>query len=106
FKFVGEKEPIVSKSAKLASPVEYTHHVRKREEFSKHSALWAGLLAAAFVLFGLVLFRVMPQFSLDATRAAESYGAAVGLRVLGVVAVPLSAPFCRGAVCCFFRPPS
>jgi len=91
FKFEGEKEPIVSKSAKLASPLEYTHHVKKREEFSKHSALWAGLLAAAFVLFGLVLFRVMPQFSLDATRAAESYGAAVGLGVLVMFAVPIAA---------------
>jgi len=89
--FEGEKEPIVSKSAKLASPVEYTHHVKKREEFSKHSALWAGLLAAAFVLFGLVLFRVMPQFSLDAARAAESYGAAIGLGVLVMFAVPIAA---------------
>jgi cytoskeletal protein CcmA (bactofilin family) len=91
FNFEGEKEPIVSKSAKLASPVQYTHHVKKREEFSKHSALWAGLLAAAFVLFGLVLFRVMPQFSLDAARAAESYGAAVGLGVLVMFAVPIAA---------------
>ncbi len=91
FKFEGEKEPIVSKSAKLASPVQYTHHVKKREEFSKHSALWAGLLAAAFVLFGLVLFRMMPQFSLDAARAAESYGAALGLGVLVMFAVPIAA---------------
>lgn len=94
FKFEGDKEPIVSKSAKLASPVQYTRHVKKHEEFSKHSALWAGLLAAAFVLFGLVLFRVMPQFSLDATRAAESYGAAVGLGVLVMFAVPIAALIC------------
>jgi len=38
-----------------------------------------------------VLFRVMPQFSLDATRAAESYGAAVGLGVLVMFAVPIAA---------------
>ena len=94
FKFEGDKEPIVSKSAKLASPVQYTHHVKKREEFSKHSALWAGLLAAAFVLFGLVLFRVMPQFSLDSTRSAESYGAALGLGVLVMFAVPIAALIC------------
>jgi len=42
FQFEGEKEPIVSKSAKLASPVQYTHHVKKRDEFSKHSAFWNG----------------------------------------------------------------
>jgi hypothetical protein len=42
------------------------------------------------VLFGLVLFRVMPQFSLDATRAAESYGASIGLGVLVMFAVPIA----------------
>ena len=90
-KFEGEKEPIVSKGAKLASPVDYTHHVKKRDEFSKHSAVWAGFLAAAFMLFGLVLFRVMPQFSLDVMRAAESYGASIGLGALVMFAVPIAA---------------
>jgi cytoskeletal protein CcmA (bactofilin family) len=90
YRFEGEKEPIVSKSAKLASPVQFTKHVKHREEFGKSSAVWASLLAAAFILFGLVLFRMMPQFSQDATRAAESYGAAIGLGVLVMFAVPIA----------------
>jgi len=90
-RFESEKEPIVSSSAKLASPVQFTKHVERREHFGKHSGVWAAFLAAAFVLFGLVLFRVMPQFSLDAARAAESYGAALGLGVLVMFAVPIAA---------------
>src|SRR5258707_11983176 len=40
-KFEGEKEPHVSKKAKLASEVKFTQHVRHREEFGKSSAFWA-----------------------------------------------------------------
>jgi len=53
-KYEGNKEPVVSKKAKLASEVQFIHHVRHREEFGKSSVVWALLLAAAFVLFGLV----------------------------------------------------
>jgi hypothetical protein len=90
-RFESDKEPIVSASAKLASPVQFTKHVERHEQFGKHSGLWAVFLAAAFILFGLVLFRVMPQFSLDATRAAENYGASIGLGVLVLFAVPIAA---------------
>ena len=89
-RFEGEKEPVVSSGAKLASPVQFTKHVERHEQFGKRSGVWACFLAAAFVLFGLVLFRVMPQFSLEATRAAESYGAAIGLGVLVMFAVPIA----------------
>ena len=90
-RFESDKEPIVSSSAKLASPVQFTKHVEHHERFGRHSGLWVAFLAAAFILFGLVLFRVMPQFSLDATRAAESYGASIGLGVLVLFAVPIAA---------------
>ena len=90
-RFESDKEAIVSSSAKLASPVQFTKRVERHEQFGKHTGVWAAFLAAAFVLFGLVLFRVMPQFSLDATRAAESYGAALGLGVLVMFAVPIAA---------------
>jgi cytoskeletal protein CcmA (bactofilin family) len=89
-KYEGEKEPVVSKKAKLASEVQYTHHVKHREEFGKSSVVWALLLAAAFVLFGLVLFRVMPSFSQEAVHASESYGASLGLGVLVLFAVPIA----------------
>ena len=89
-KFEGENEPIVSTSAKLASPVQFTKHVHKREEMGRTSLFWSAILAVAFLLYGLVLFRLMPQFSLDATRAAESYGASLGLGVLVLFALPIA----------------
>jgi len=51
----------------------------------------AGDLAAAFVLFGLVLFALMPKFSQDAVKSAEHYGAAAGLGVLVMCGVPIAA---------------
>jgi cytoskeletal protein CcmA (bactofilin family) len=89
-RFEGDKEPVVSKKAKLASEVQFTHFVKHRKEFGKTSAFWAVLLAAAFVLFGLVLFLVMPNFSQEAMAAAESYGASAGLGVLVLFAVPIA----------------
>jgi cytoskeletal protein CcmA (bactofilin family) len=89
-KYEGEKEPVVSKKAKLASEIQYIHHVKHREEFGKSSVVWALLLAAAFVLFGLVLFLVMPTFSQDAMQSAESYGASMGLGLLVLFAAPIA----------------
>jgi len=89
-KYEGNKEPVVSKKAKLASEVQFIHHVKHREEFGKSSVVWALLLAAAFVLFGLVLFLVMSNFSQEAVHAAESYGASLGLGVLVLFAVPIA----------------
>jgi cytoskeletal protein CcmA (bactofilin family) len=88
--FEGEKEPVVSKKAQLASQVQFTQHVKHREEFGKSSIVWAMLLAAAFVIFGVALCLVMPEFSLDAVQAAESYGASMGLGVLVLFAVPIA----------------
>jgi cytoskeletal protein CcmA (bactofilin family) len=90
-RFEGEKEPVVSKKAKLASDVQYTHHVKQHQDFGKSSVVWVLLLAAAFVLFGLVLFLVMPTFSQEAMHSAESYGASMGLGVLVLFAVPIAA---------------
>jgi cytoskeletal protein CcmA (bactofilin family) len=88
--YEGEKEPVVSKNAKLASEVQFTHHVKHRQAFGKSSVVWALLLAAAFVLFGLVLFVVMPTFSQESVHASESYGASLGLGVLVLFAVPIA----------------
>jgi len=79
-KYEGNKEPVVSKKAKLASEVQFIHHVRHREEFGKSSVVWALLLAAAFVLFGLVLFLVMSSFSQEAVHAGRKLRRFVGTR--------------------------
>ena len=88
--FEGEKAPFVSKKAKLASPVHYTHRVKHPDQFGKSSAVWAALLAAAFVVFGVVIFLVMPDFSQEVVRSAENYGASMGLGVLVLFAVPIA----------------
>jgi len=79
FHFEGEKEPVVSKSARLAAPVDFTQHVKHRDEFGKSSAFWAGVLYVAFVLYGIALFLVAPGFARESVHAAENVGASLGL---------------------------
>ena len=80
--FEGEKEPIVSKQAKLASPVAFTKHVQHHEEWGKSKAFWSGVLFVAFALYGMALFLVAPDFSREAVHAAENVGASLGLGLL------------------------
>lgn len=89
--YEGNNPAEVSAEAKLASPVDYhkIQHKKKYEESGYY--VWQVIWAAAFVLFGLVLFRLMPQFSRDAVSDAERYGASVGLGVLVFFAVPIAA---------------
>jgi cytoskeletal protein CcmA (bactofilin family) len=81
-KFEGDKEPVVSPKAKVASQVQFTHHVKQREEFGKSSAFWAGVLYVAFVLYGMALFLVSPTFGRESVNAAENVGASLGLGLL------------------------
>jgi cytoskeletal protein CcmA (bactofilin family) len=89
-KFEGDKEPEVSAQAKLASPVEFKKQVHTRE-YTATSYLWQAIWAAALVLFGLVLFLLMPAFSHEAVANAERYGASFGLGVLVMFGVPIAA---------------
>ena len=90
-KFDGNKAAEVSPGAKLASPVEFkqTQHKHTYREGSYY--IWQVIWAAAFILFGLVLFALMPKFSQDAVKSAEQYGAAAGLGVLVLFGVPIAA---------------
>ncbi len=87
----GENPPDVSSDAKLASPVSFkkVEHKPKYEEGGYY--VWQVIWAAAFVLFGLVLFQVMPEFSKEATDNVEHYGASFGLGVLVFFGVPIAA---------------
>jgi cytoskeletal protein CcmA (bactofilin family) len=89
--FKGSKQAEVSPSAKLASPVEFTQLERKREYREGRYYVWQVIWAAAFILFGMVLFALMPKFSEDAVKSAEHYGAAAGLGVLVMFGVPIAA---------------
>jgi cytoskeletal protein CcmA (bactofilin family) len=89
--FEGEKPADVSPSAKLASPVEFKKTEKKEDYRDSGYYIWQVIWAAAYILFGLVLFALMPSFSADAVESAEHYGAAAGLGVLAGFGVPIAA---------------
>lgn len=89
--FEGNKEPQVSAEAKLASPVHFVKRTHGPDYSSLHYYLWQIIWMAAFILYGLVLFSLMPKFSAEAVRSAEQYGAAAGLGVLVLFGVPIAA---------------
>jgi hypothetical protein len=90
-RFEGEQPATVASGAKLASPVEFTKRVHKSEYRDGHYYLWRVIWTAAFVLFGMVLFLLMPKFAEETVRAGERFGAPVGLGVLVFFAVPIAA---------------
>jgi cytoskeletal protein CcmA (bactofilin family) len=89
--FEGNKEPEVSPQAKLAYPVDYRKMRDKPKYMEGHYYVWQVIWLAAFVLFGLVLFQLMPKFTGEAVASAERYGASFGLGVLVFFGVPIAA---------------
>jgi cytoskeletal protein CcmA (bactofilin family) len=89
--FEGNKEPEVSPQAKLAFPVDYHKMEHKPRYMEGHYYVWQVIWLAAFVLFGLVLFQLMPRFATEAVASAERYGASFGLGVLVFFGVPIAA---------------
>ncbi|PYU62394.1 MAG: hypothetical protein DMG55_04215, partial [Acidobacteria bacterium] len=69
-RFEGDHPANVSPGAKLASPVEFKHMERKESYREGHYYVWQVIWAAAFILFGLVLFALMPKFSQEAVKSA------------------------------------
>jgi cytoskeletal protein CcmA (bactofilin family) len=89
--FEGDKEPQVSSQAKLASPVHFVKHTRGPDYANPHYYVWQVIWMAAFILYGLVLYSLMPKFSQEAVKSAEQYGASAGLGVLVLFGVPIAA---------------
>ena len=89
--YEGKKPPEVSPEAKLGSPVKYEKWEVKPTYRTSHYYLWQVIWAAAFVLFGLVLFLVMPSFAREAVNASENIGASLGVGVLVTFGVPIAA---------------
>jgi cytoskeletal protein CcmA (bactofilin family) len=90
-KFKGSKQPEVSSGAKLAVPVEFTqeeHHNRYRDS---GFYIWSVIWTAAVILFGLLLFVLLPNFAGGTVDSAERYGASIGLGVLVLFGVPIAA---------------
>jgi cytoskeletal protein CcmA (bactofilin family) len=90
-RFEGENPPEVSPGAKLASPVEYKKWEHKRSYRDSSYYIWQVIWSAAYILFGLVLFVLMPKFSQEAVKSAAQYGAAAGLGVLVGFGLPIAA---------------
>src|SRR5207245_7007025 len=59
--FEGNKPPDVSPQAKLKSPVEYQKMEHKPEYSRPRFYVWRVIFIAAIVLFGMVLFLLMPK---------------------------------------------
>jgi cytoskeletal protein CcmA (bactofilin family) len=93
-RFEGDKPPDVSAEAKLGSPVDYTkmqHHSESRRGVGYY--IWRIIWSGAWILFGLVLISLMPQFAKETIESAERYGASLGLGVLVLPGVAIAAVF-------------
>src|SRR5258708_22607512 len=89
-RYEGNREADVATGAKLASPVEF-HKLEHRPRYMQgHYYVWRVIWTAAFVLFGVVLFLLMPKFAQETIAAAGLYGAATGLGVLIFFRLPIA----------------
>jgi cytoskeletal protein CcmA (bactofilin family) len=90
-RFEGKNPPDVASNAKLASPPVFKQMERRPEYAEGSYFVWQVIWLAAYVLFGLVLFQLMPVFSKEAVGHVEQYGASFGLGVLVFFGVPIAA---------------
>lgn len=100
--FEGNQEATVSSDAKLASPLEFKkmEHKRHGERDSGHY-VWRVIWTGTFILFGLVLFALMPSFSRESVALGEHAGVSFGVGVL-VLFVPIVAVLACVTVIGFF----
>jgi cytoskeletal protein CcmA (bactofilin family) len=93
FKYSGRSQPEVSSTAKLASPIDVQIVKRSyRPNYAAPEYYWHEVLFwGARFLFGLVILLLAPGFFFDAQSALKKVGAASGLGVLFVCAVPVIA---------------
>ena len=81
--FDGDKPPQVAEGAKLGSPVHFEKLMHGPNYSNPHYYIWQLIWASAYILFGLVLFALMPAFSSQAVNSLEEHlGATLGLAVL------------------------
>jgi cytoskeletal protein CcmA (bactofilin family) len=90
-RYEGTHEAEVAAGAKLASPVEFYQQEHKPHYMEGHYYVWRVIWTAAFVLFGVVLFLLLPKFAAETIASAELVGAPIGLGVLIFFGVPIAA---------------
>jgi cytoskeletal protein CcmA (bactofilin family) len=90
--FEGNKPADVSADAKLTSPLEFKQIEHKSQmERGLGFYIWRIIWASAYLLYGLVLISILPQFSKEAAANVDNAGASIGLGVLVTFAVPIAA---------------
>jgi len=89
--FEGNKPADVASGAKLSSPLAFKKIEHSRAERGGGYYVWSLVWASAFILFGLVLLWVLPQFSKEAAANVQNVGASFGLGVLVGFALPIAA---------------
>ena len=89
--FEGNNPADVASGAKLAAPITFKKLERSRTARDARYYVWRVIWASAFILFGLVLLWVLPQFSKEAAANVENVGASFGLGVLVGFALPIAA---------------
>jgi len=93
--FHGDNPPDVASGAKLASPVHFEKIKHEENYRNGRYYVWRIIWAAAYILFGLALFKLMPDFSLECVGMAERYGPSLGLGILAGAGV-----FVGGIIAC------
>jgi cytoskeletal protein CcmA (bactofilin family) len=89
--FKGEHAPQVAAGARLEVPVQFIQQEHQKSYRDSGFYVWRVIWTAAVVLFGLVLFLVMPAFARESVDSAQRYGASFGLGALVMFAVPIAA---------------
>jgi cytoskeletal protein CcmA (bactofilin family) len=90
--FEGNKPATVASDAKLGSPIEFVQREKSsHEERGAGYYIWRVIFTGAFVLFGIVVFSLMPLFFRETVDYGEHYGASFGLGALVFFGLPIAA---------------
>ena len=87
----GQNAPQIDQDAKVKGPVDFEVQKHTNDARTAGFYIWKVIWMAAYVVFGLGLFLLMPQFSHETVMETKRYGAAAGLGLLSVIAVPIAA---------------
>jgi hypothetical protein len=90
-KYTGRRQPEISPTAKLGSPIQIT--VPKRgPDYSRLAYYWHQVMfCGASFLLGLAILLLAPGFFFDAAQASKKVGPAVGFGALFLFATPIAA---------------
>ncbi len=90
-KFKGRRQPEISPTAKLGSPIDITILKSSPEHLSPRFYWHHVLLWGASFVFGLIFLLLAPGFFVDAGNACKRFGASLGFGALFLIATPVVA---------------